>query len=173
MQTRLLASLVLCEGSLAAAGSDLVAVRFGKLWDGDRVISGALVVIEQGRIRSVTGGNPPAPEGAQVTDWSAYYGIPGMIDVHTHMTYYWDRAPGTRPLGQQRMPAITVFLAQENARKTLEAGVTTVRDLGAQEYTDIAMRDLINRGAMLGPRMFVSGYGLSVSRRVPQSRQSM
>jgi imidazolonepropionase-like amidohydrolase len=62
------------------------------------------------------------------------------------------------------MPAVTVFLAQENARKTLEAGVTTVRDLGAQDYTDIAMRDLINRGAMRGPRMFVAGYGLQVTK---------
>jgi len=74
-----------------------------------------------------------------------------------------------RRQGGQRMPAVTVFLAQENARKTLEAGVTTVRDLGASEYMDIAMRDLINRGAMLGPRMFVSGYGLhSTPRTAPE-----
>ena len=57
---------------------------------------------------------------------------------------------------------MTVFLAQENARKTLEAGVTTVRDLGASDYADVAMRDLINRGAMTGPRMFVAGYGLQL-----------
>lgn len=54
-----------------------------------------------------------------------------------------------------------MFLAQQNARKTLEAGVTTVRDLNAPGGADIAMRDLINMGAMLGPRMFVSGAGLS------------
>ncbi len=65
----------------------------------------------------------------------------------------------------ERQPSVTVFLAQENARRTLETGVTTVRDLGSFEYADIAMRDLINRGAMAGPRMFVSGYGLSVTRR--------
>jgi imidazolonepropionase-like amidohydrolase len=58
---------------------------------------------------------------------------------------------------------VTVFLAQENARKSLEAGVTTVRDLGSWEYTDIAMRDLINRGAMVGPRMFIAGYGLHIT----------
>jgi imidazolonepropionase-like amidohydrolase len=58
---------------------------------------------------------------------------------------------------------VTIFLAQENAKKTLEAGVTTVRDLGSWDYNDIAMRDLINRGAMVGPRMFVAGYGLHVS----------
>jgi imidazolonepropionase-like amidohydrolase len=54
-------------------------------------------------------------------------------------------------------------MAQENARKTLETGVTTVRDLGSSDYDDIAMRDLINRGAMIGPRMFVAGYGLHVN----------
>jgi imidazolonepropionase-like amidohydrolase len=54
----------------------------------------------------------------------------------------------------------TMFLSQENARRTLEAGVTTVRDLGSFQYMDIALRDLINQGAVVGPRMFVCGYGL-------------
>jgi imidazolonepropionase-like amidohydrolase len=58
-----------------------------------------------------------------------------------------------------------MFLARENLRKTLEAGVTTVRNLHAAEYTDIAMRDLISMGRMIGPRMFVSGYGLHVALR--------
>jgi imidazolonepropionase-like amidohydrolase len=157
---------VTLAASLNAADDKLTAVRFGKLWDGSKTIDGALVVIQNGRIQSVTGGNPSVPTGADVIDWSRYYGLPGLIDVHTHMTYYWDREPGTRPLGQPpRLPAVTVFLAQENARKTLETGVTTVRDLGSSDYTDIAMRDLINRGAMLGPRMFVCGYGLSIPPR--------
>src|SRR6266567_2478482 len=159
-----LCALVLMASTLHA-DDKLTAVRFAKLWDGARVIDGALVVIEKGRIQSVTAGNPAPPANADVIDWSRYYGLPGLIDVHTHMTYYWDREPGTRPLGQSRTAAVTVFLAQENARKTLEAGVTTVRDLGSSEYADIAMRDLINRGAMIGPRMFVCGYGLSVTGR--------
>ena len=54
---------------------------------------------------------------------------------------------------------MTVFLAQENARRTLETGVTTIRDLGAVGETDFAMRDLIAMGAMVGPRMFVAGPG--------------
>jgi imidazolonepropionase-like amidohydrolase len=86
------------------------------------------------------------------------------------MTYYWDQRPGTQPWSQQgrRRSAETVFLAQENARKTLETGVTTVRDLGASEYGDVVMRDLINRGAMVGPRMFVAGFGLSRQRTPPR-----
>jgi len=162
MKCRILFVIGLLELTLCASAQRITAVRFGKLWDGERVIDGALVVIENGRIRSVTGGNPPPPAGAEVVDWSRYYGLPGLIDMHTHMTYYWDRTPGTLPRVQQsqRIAAETVYLAQENARRTLDAGVTTVRDLGSTEYMDIAMRNLINRGAMQGPRMFVSGWGL-------------
>ncbi len=157
-------AVLLIAGSLRGADPRITAVRLKKLWDGATVIDRPLVLIESGRVRSVTPGNPRPPAGAEVIDWTRYYGLPGLIDVHTHMTYYWDRAPGTRPRGQRRMAAVTVFLAQENARKTLETGVTTVRDLGSQEYTDIAMRDLIQRGAMSGPRMLVCGYGITASR---------
>jgi imidazolonepropionase-like amidohydrolase len=59
---------------------------------------------------------------------------------------------------------VTVFLAQDNARRTLETGVTTVRDLGASGETDFAMRDLIAMGAMAGPRMFAAGQGISAGR---------
>jgi imidazolonepropionase-like amidohydrolase len=78
------------------------------------------------------------------------------------MTYYWDGRSGSNPWQQQgtRSSAVTVFLAQENARRTLETGVTTVRDLGSRDFGDVAMRELIERGAMVGPRMFVAGHGL-------------
>jgi len=78
------------------------------------------------------------------------------------MTYYWD---GTgRPRGVNRLPAVSMVLAQANLRRTLETGVTTVRDLGASGDVDYAMRDLINMGKMTGPRMFVAGQGLSAPR---------
>ena len=136
------------------------AIRFGKLWDGHRTIANAVVVVVDDKIQSVTA-NGPIPSGAETIDLSRYTGIPGLIDSHTHMTFYWDRSAGTTPLKQPpRHVALTVFFAQENAKKTLEAGVTTVRDLTGFDGADIALRDLINRGAVAGPRMFVSGPGI-------------
>ena len=160
--------LAIVLGTLVAAAStaaapETMALRFGRVWDGAREVRDAVVIVERNRIvRLESGGDVPA--GATVVDLRRFTGIPGLIDLHTHMTYYWDGAPGTRPLGQRRRPAETVFLAQANARRTLEAGVTTVRDLGASNDTDLSMRDLIARGAMTGPRMLVSGQGLSARR---------
>ena len=141
------------------------AVRFAHLWDGARLIDDATVMIEDGRVASVLTGSDQVPAGVPTMDLRPYTAIPGLIDLHTHVTYYWDRKPGTRPLGQpRRRPGVTVFLAQENARRTLETGVTTIRDLGASGETDMAMRDLVAMGAMIGPRMFVAGQGISAGR---------
>jgi len=142
----------------------VTVLRFGRAWLGPgRVIDDAVIVVNGTRIETVASGEAAVPRGARIIDLRPFTAIPGLIDVHTHMTYFWDRKPGTRPLGQQRHVAVTVFLAQENARKTLETGVTTVRNLNAPADSDIAMRDLIAMGAMTGPRMFVSGQGLSAS----------
>jgi len=142
------------------------AVTFGRLWDGQgKVWTNATVVIEGDRIKAVTTDRSAVPQGAERIDLSRYYGLPGMIDVHTHMTIYTDDTPGTPMLKQLTLnpPAVEVFLARKGALRTLQAGVTTVRDLGADQYMDIAMRDLINRGEMIGPRMFVAGYGLYIT----------
>ena len=163
---------LLCAASLSAqAPAALTAIRFGTLVDGTgSVRRDAVVVTNADTIVSVGTGAAAVPKGARVIDLRRYTGIPGMIDAHTHITYYWDRAPGSDPWQQngRRRSQVTVFLAQENARRTLETGVTTVRDLGASEYSDLAIRDLINRGAMVGPRVFAAGYGL---RRAPAATQ--
>jgi imidazolonepropionase-like amidohydrolase len=148
------------------AQAQVTAVRFGRLIDArGEVHRDAVVVVEHDRITKVGSGDAAVPAGATIVDLRQYTGLPGLIDVHTHMTFWWDPNLGTRPWAQLGTlgPQVTTFMAQENARKTLETGVTTVRDLGSSDYDDIAMRDLINRGAMIGPRMFVAGYGLHVN----------
>jgi imidazolonepropionase-like amidohydrolase len=158
--------------SARADGEAVKALRFGKLVDGKgKVWNDAIVIVRGDRIAEVTTDPSKIHAGAEVLDLRRYTAIPGLIDVHTHTTYYWDQSSPVHPFEQQggpRLPAVTVFLAQENARRTLEAGVTTVRDLGSNDWDDIAMRDLINRGAMLGPRMFVAGYGIYVADAPPR-----
>jgi imidazolonepropionase-like amidohydrolase len=127
--------------------------KFGVIWDGDKVWKDSCISTDGDRIQSV------GPCSGTTVDFSRFTAIPGLIDAHTHMTYVLDN-----PVSQSGRNAAVVFLSQENARKTLETGVTTVRNLGAADYADIAMRDLINHGLMAGPRMFVSGYGLTISR---------
>jgi imidazolonepropionase-like amidohydrolase len=141
----------------------LKAVRFGALWDAKgKLWTNAIVIIDGDKILNVTTEAAAIPAGADTIDLSKYTGLPGLIDVHTHMTMYTDETPGQPMLKQitSNPPAVEVFLARKGALRTLEAGVTTVRDLSADQYMDIAMRDLINAGEMIGPRMFVSGYGL-------------
>jgi imidazolonepropionase-like amidohydrolase len=127
--------------------------HFAAVWDGSKLLKDACITTQGDKIQSV------GPCSGSAVDLTRFTAIPGLIDVHTHMTYVLDNR-----VSQAGRGAAVVYLAQENARKTLETGVTTVRDLGASDYTDIAMRDLINQGLMPGPRMFVAGYGLSITR---------
>ena len=149
----------------AGATAATTVLRFNKLVDGSgKPVNDAVVVVDGERITSVGSGSSAIPANAKVIDLRRYTAIPGMIDVHTHITRVWDGTPGTTPYRQPTiLPAEVVFLAQENARKTLECGVTAVRDLCANDLDDIAMRNLINRGAMVGPRLFVSTKAISVT----------
>jgi imidazolonepropionase-like amidohydrolase len=140
------------------------AIRFGRLVDGTgRTLANAVVIVEDDRITSVSNGDAAIPAGATVIDLSRLTGIPGLIDAHTHITYYWDGATIPR-FEPPRHPAVVAVLAQENARRALEAGVTTIRDLNAPGGVDLAMRDLVNMGRMAGPRMFVSGTSIRVTQ---------
>ena len=140
------------------------ALRFARLVDGNgQVTNDATVIVDGDRIVGVGSSDGAVPKGVATVDLRRYTAIPGMVDVHTHMTYWWDHAPGTKPFGPggtRRTPAEVATVAMANARLTLETGVTTVRDLGASGYADILMRDRINRGEAVGPRMYVAGYGL-------------
>src|SRR6202521_6051496 len=170
---RILLAVVLsvsCASGICAQGKasakTVKAVRFGKMWDAKgKVWSNAIVIVEGDRIRNVTTDASAIPAGAETIDLSKLTGLPGLIDVHPHMSISTDDPTGEPMLKQltNNPPAVEVFLARKGAMRTLEAGVTTVRDLGADQYMDIAMRDLINRGEMIGPRMFVCGYGLYIT----------
>jgi imidazolonepropionase-like amidohydrolase len=152
-------------------------IRFGKLVDGSgKVLTNAVVVVEDDRIRSVGTSESSPPGNADVIDLSRFTGIPGLIDAHTHLAGN-AGAPINRG-GQQPQPPLPslivgMFNGQGAARRMLESGVTTIRNLGALQYVDIAMRDLINAGGIVGPRMFVSGPGLRTSSaqgtRVPEA----
>ncbi len=169
MKANLLTSLFFA--SLAApALAQTTAVRFGKLITGQgTVVENAVVTVEGTRITAVASGDAAVPKGATVLDLRPLTGIPGLIDVHTHMTYAWDKARGSTPWQSllRANPIVNTFLAQENARRCLETGVTTVRDLGSWAGMDLAMRELIERGIILGPRMFVAGNGLHTSFKGP------
>jgi len=167
MRIRLAISLLIafccCDVSALDTAS---AVRFGRLIDGQgKTWTNAVVLVRNGRIEKLLTSDAAIPADAKVIDLHQYTGVPGLIDVHTHMTFWSDPKAGTPPFEQyaKQRSAFLVYMGQENARKTLEAGVTTVRDLGSDHYDDIVMRDLINRGAMVGPRMFVAGCGLTVT----------
>src|SRR5690242_18829389 len=164
----ILASLIpaIAIAQTPVPAKSIKAVKFGRLWDArGKLWTNAIVLIDRDKIKSVTTNPSDIPPGAQIIDLSKFTGLPGLIDVHTHMTLYTDETPGQPMLKQlaANPPAVEVFLARKGALRTLEAGVTTVRDLGADQYMDIAMRDLIYHGEMVGPRMFVSGYGLYIT----------
>ena len=85
----LIALLILAIPSSATAATK--AIKFGKLVDGTgRVVTNAIVIVDDDRVRSVAGGDVSIPQGAEVIDLTRYTGIPGLIDAHTHITYYWD-----------------------------------------------------------------------------------
>jgi imidazolonepropionase-like amidohydrolase len=171
---RLIAMLVLAAAFLPGPTQTApphTVILFGHLWDGTEMLDDVAVTVDGDRITRVEKGQKNLPAGS--LDLRRYTAIPGLIDLHTHITYYWDRKPGTRPLGQRRRPAMTVYLAQDNARRTLETGVTTIRDLGASGETDFAMRDLVAMGAMIGPRMFVAGQGISARAGAPADPEAM
>jgi imidazolonepropionase-like amidohydrolase len=103
------------------------------------------------------------PTGAERIDWSAYTVLPGLIDLHTHLADAGQSADLALPL--KTSPAATALIGAHNARLTLQAGFTTVRDVGTYRgLTDVALKNAINAGHVPGPRMFVAGAYITIPK---------
>src|SRR5499427_4206939 len=134
----------------------------GRLFDAtsDKVRENVLVTIEGDRIKSVASG-ATAPSGATVIDLSHATVLPGLIDCHTHLSA---RADRYNPIYRFRdTPFDHAFYAVVNARKTLEAGFTTVRDVVSPPFLAVDLRNSVNEGYIPGPRIVASGPGISIT----------
>lgn len=159
----LLATLAVVSALLptlaTAAPTALRAARMVDVVAGT-VIKDAVVVIEGERITAAgPAASTPIPAGAQVIDLGDRTLLPGLVDTHTHLT-----SDPTQPRYQRfgiSFPR-TVLTGARNARNTLLAGVTTVRDLGSPAFTDVALRDAINDGDVIGPRIVASGPSIGI-----------
>lgn len=138
-----------------------VVLRAARMFDArsGRVVADAVVVVEGDRV-TAAGPGTVIPPGARVIELGDVTLLPGLIDAHTHITYHFDRT-GRFGLAWDSGPEETLGYAKENARATLLAGVTTVRDLGGDSRVVTRLRDLVNRGEAEGPRLFVSGTPLT------------
>jgi imidazolonepropionase-like amidohydrolase len=146
------------------AGAAVTAISAGALFDGtgERLLRDVTILVRDGRIVGV-GRDVEVPAGAERIDLSGWTVMPGFIDMHTHITGGPEdltRAPGSHLYTEY--PEYPALKGAVNARKTLLAGFTTIRDLGASGTTALALRDAIARGLVPGPRM-ITAIGLGTT----------
>ena len=159
-------ALLLSTASAAAvepAAGQRTLIRAGSVIDVDngRVLGDQAILIEAGRIVSVQPYRAGLAEGAKLLDWSAYTVAPGFMDMHTHLAG--DLLNFSTEAFLKARPEDDVLAGVDNARKTLQAGFTTVRDVGSYNaFVDVSMRDAIVKGWFPGPRMFTAGAYVTV-----------
>ncbi len=145
---------------LIPAAAQVTAIRAGKMIDPDSgtVLTGQTILIRDNKIEAV-GNNVTIPPNAKIIDLTKMTVLPGLIDCHTHLA---DGADGDEWF--KEAAAQIALESVPNARVTLESGFTTVRDVGPyRALVDIALRDAINRGDIIGPRMFVAGAYVTIT----------
>ena len=140
-------------------------LKAARLFDGksDALVSPGVLVITGGRIVGV-GSSAPVPAGAEVIDLGDATLLPGLIDAHTHLTFPYSDDYNRAELESLRKPVAEKALdASVNARVTLMAGITTVRDVGSSDFLDVGLRNAIAKGDVPGPRMLVTVHALGAT----------
>src|SRR6266576_5516693 len=167
--SRILA-IFLCFGVAAQAADQIIVLKAERMFDGKSktLVQNGVVIVDGNAIVDV-GSNLPAPSGAQVIDLGDATLAPGFMDAHTHLTLDYSGDYNVRRLHEldltvsEQAIRATIF-----ARATVEAGFTTVRDLGSRvvgsrEFVDVALRNSINKGVIVGPRMLVATKGIGAT----------
>jgi imidazolonepropionase-like amidohydrolase len=150
--------------SPTASFAQNIYIETGGLLDvqAGQVLTGQCISVAADKITAVAPCGA-TPAGSERLDWSAYTVLPGLIDLHTHLADASQSADLALPL--KTSPAATALIGAHNARLTLEAGFTTVRDVGTYRgLTDVALRDAINAGSVPGSRMFVAGAYITIPK---------
>jgi imidazolonepropionase-like amidohydrolase len=144
----------------AAQPASTTVVRAARWLDvgAGQIRTPAILVIQDGKIAGLGGEAPP---GAQTIDLGDVTVLPGLIDAHTHLTYDIEGEWVTRSV--RELPADAALRGARNARRTLEAGFTTVRDVGAPGFADVSLMNAIDSGMVPGPRMIPSAHALSIT----------
>jgi|SRR5215813_10362785 len=153
-------SAILCAGQQSSGPAKAVVIHAGHLLDvkTGKTLAGQTIVVQNGKIVGV-GADAKAPADAVVIDLPNATVLPGLIDAHTHITFNPNFGYSSLGISIPR-EALT---GAHNAKITLEAGFTTIRNVGANGFTDVALRDAVNAGELPGPRMLVSGPALSIT----------
>src|SRR3954471_7276640 len=154
----------------AADADKTIVLKAARLFDGkSKALATNAVVIVQGNKIVDAGSNLPVPPDAQVIDLGDATLSPGFMDAHTHLTLDYTGNFNERRLAElDRNVSEHAIKATTFARATVEAGFTTVRDLGSRfvasrEFVDVALRNAINKGYVVGPRMLVATKGIGAT----------